>query len=273
MKKSTLFILFFILYSSFYSQDKEGFYGAKQFASFESLVFSPLLYNYTNKSNKYSKNDKNLKHSNDLLNFGFRFTYGYLTKRNIAICMETGIDFSNIYLSNYINNANFKCDKLIISRLNIQSFSFMPKIEFSTSKSLLPLGFSHQVGLGVSFTKLIDKNYSLNTYDITGFDSSNEPIYTLNTTSTDQLKNNFYDFKNTSLFKTYTFLYALNMRTPLTKKMLFNYGFRYTLNYFLSESNGPNSLYSLQKNDIQNSVNNQKFHNVITLTIGLTYAF
>ncbi len=286
MKTSLTFILLFS--SSFlFSQDNKGFYGSNKFVTIETLISNPLIYNFRKNSNDYNKYNKDLEQKNDHLNYGFRATFGMLVKRNVALCFETGIDYANIYTENnydydynYSNSENTK-----MSKLNIQTYSFMPKIEFSSKKSLLPLGFSHQIGLGFCYSKLIDKEYPIETQTTTSddytYDQDGNYIYipgttTVNKTTSSQTK--FYDYENAPMYKTYTFLYALSLRTALTKNLLLNYGFRYTLNVnnlfeSILSSQNPTETYLLSHNDIRQNINNQRFLNVITFNIGVTYAF
>ena len=70
-------------------------------------------------------------------------------------------------------------------------------------------------------------------------------------------------------------MYALSMRTAITKNILINYGFRYTFNLPVS-SNGfseSDAQYFLQQNTIYESVKKQRSSSLINFNLGLTYAF
>lgn len=265
--KNLFFLISFILFNSIiFSQDLKGYYDAKYFVTVETLLNTPLLYNWRNDKYDYSKYDKNLNPSSDKLNHGYRLSFGFLLQRNIALCIESGIDFSNIYAENniLINNVNYD---LQISKLNVQTYSIMPKIEFATKNSLLPLGFSHQIGFGYSNSKLIDKDYTYKT--------ENTNIWNTNPIISDTyIKNHFYDYENAKPIKCYTILYALSMRTGITKNILLNYGFRYTLNIEnIIYSSDKSNEFVFKQSEIRDLVNNQKFLNFINFNIGLTYAF
>ena len=66
------------------------------------------------------------------------------------------------------------------------------------------------------------------------------------------------------------------MKTALSKSLLLNYGFRYTLNLNSSglnkTSNSINQFY-LSQQDVSKLINKQRLYNLINFNLGLTYAF
>ena len=96
LKKIFLVIFLFFTISSAVAQEKEGYFGAKNFVTVESLVYSPLIYNLRNDSYDNSKYDQNLNPASDNFNGGFRASFGRIIERNFALCLEAGVDFSNI---------------------------------------------------------------------------------------------------------------------------------------------------------------------------------
>lgn len=269
LKKIFLVIFLFFTISCAVAQEKEGYFGAKNFVTVESLVYSPLIYNLRNDSYDNSKYDQNLNPASDNFNGGFRASFGRIIERNFALCLEAGVDFSNIYAGVQQSVLGSQYLDFHISKLNIQTYSILPKIEFATTNSLLPLGFSHQIGVGFSNSKLVNKDYNYisgGTYDYygTGVLINNE----------EYIKTHLYDYTSAKSIKMYTFLYALSMRVAISKNLLFNYGFRYTLHvkndkYFQQDS--PD--YLLQLTDMKERVYKQSTSNLITLNFGLTYAF
>jgi len=269
LKKTVLIFFLFFTISSAVAQEKEGYFGARNFVTVESLLYTPLIYNLRNSSDENSKYDKNLNPASDNFNGGFRASFGRIIERNFALCLEAGIDFSNIYADINPSVLGIQFIDFPISKLNIQTYSILPKIEFATTNSLLPLGFSHQIGVGFSNSKLTKKDYNFNsggTYD----DNGAGVLINYH----EYIKSHLYDYASAKSIKMYTFLYALSMRVAISKNLLFNYGFRYTLHvkndkYFQQDSQD----YLLQLTDMKERVYKQSTSNLITLNFGLTYAF
>lgn len=247
--------------------DNKGFYDAKFFITLEGQANSPLIYNLrTNYMDPaYSRFNKDLEEKKDKFNYGFRISGNYLIKRNLAIGIETGVEYANVYPEmNYVDNQNYNTIILRSEALDIRSFVIMPKIELSTKNGLLPLGLSHQIGLGLAKTNIVEKNYNFLVSDDVNNSSYYAAIY----------KDKLYNYSNNS-FKNYLVMYALSMRTAITKNILINYGFRYTFNLPVS-SNGfseSDAQYFLQQNTIYESVKKQRSSSLINFNLGLTYAF
>jgi len=281
------FILIFILLISYTSHsqnnDNEGYFGAKNFATVEVLLSNPMIYNYRSRRNGNTPLNKNLDESSDKLNTGFRINYGRIVKRNVALCIEAGIDYSNVYLeysnegSYYYNKYYYKGMSYVLKseKLDIETYTIMPKVEFSTKHALLPLGFSHQIGFGVSTSKLKNRDYNLELYQYND-DNYYNGNYQMVPNSKEFIKDNFYNYANANRIKTYTFLYALSVRTAITKQIFINYGFRYALNVTLGNfftQNTDDINYLIQNSDIRREVARQKTSNIITFNLGMTYAF
>ncbi len=247
--------------------DNKGFYDAKFFITLEGQANSPLIYNLRTASTypEYSRFDKNLNEKKDKFNYGFRISGNYLIKRNTAIGIETGFDYASIYPpKNYTDDLQSSSISLLSEALDIKTFVIMPKIELSTKNALLPLGLSHQIGIGIAKTSIVEKNYNFLVIDNYGNSLVYNSIY----------KDKLYNYSNNS-FKNYLVMYALSMRTAITKNILINYGFRYTFNLPVS-SNGfseSDAQYFLQQNTIYESVKKQRSSSLINFNLGLTYAF
>lgn len=253
------------------SQSNRGYYNSKFYISLDALVNAPILYNFRSNSDTYSKYDKNLNQKADKINYGFRASLGVILKRNFALCLEGGVDFGNIYLENSIYHQDSISNlylNVLHEKLDIQTYSIMPKIEFSVKNSLLPLGLSHQFGIGFNRSTLINHDYSsIVTYN-SSFDNSEILMLDFN--------KKYFDFSNQSSTKSYTIMYALNMKSALSKSLLLNYGFRYTLNLNSSGFNSiinSNSQFYLSQQDVSELINKQRLYNLINFNLGLTYAF
>lgn len=282
----SLLLFFTIINFTLFAQNSKGYLGAKVFTTIESTLYNPLLYNIAKSSDHKDK-----------FNGGLRISAGYLAQRNIAFCIEAGIDFSNINVSSYqyiksthlvptsywstVPNTTdyyYYYYQITPFTMNVQTTSIMPKIEFSSKKSLLPMGLSQQIGIGFYKSKIIDKNYNVNI----GYSNVEEPSGT-NMFPNDSikpydeayLKTHLYDYKNQNIIKSTSLMYALSIRTAISKHVMINYGFRYTISFtniaYLFDKSNNQDDYLLDYSDIKRRVVNQRALNLITFNLGLTY--
>ncbi len=272
MKK---FIVIIILIASFntFSQNSKGFYGRKFFFTSESVVSSPLFYNLSTLNDKYKYN-KSLNYSNDWFNYGFRFSFGHVIKKNFAISIEYGRDDSHAYLTtqnNYFGGLhNFK-----VPRAEIITNDFKIKFEIFSKSSIAPLGLSHQIGIGLSNSKMIDNSYNVKVSLYPVVYKSYGAYYDENlyiSLDKSYLKEHFYNWENPVPCKTLNIMYGIIMRTAIAKKIMFNYGFRYNLNIGISKKkNNSESNYIFKSNTVRSDIYNQQFLNLINLNLGFTY--
>ncbi len=276
--KTLIFILFTLFISSFFSQDNKGYYGTKFYVSVESILSSPIVYNLL-------QNVDNNNPQFDKINYGYRFTAAYVIKRNIAFGLELGTDYSNITSIsdlpvNSTNSSIKNYTKFNYDNVGITTFSIMPKIEFANSSGLLPLGLSHQIGFGVSNSTIKSGSYHYES----SFSKDSTIQYTDDYGYTYSSISTFYEsasgeknLSETNLstpVKMYTLLYALNVRTAISKKILFSYGFRYTLNGNLNNVDAITSDAGIIPNSsFSNSIARQRRCSIISFNLGLTYAF
>jgi hypothetical protein len=273
-------LLIFGIAPFIFGQKDYGYYGNKAIIQIESLAnypfFSNVLTNTISGGSSYKVSSGKLIPAKDRFNYGFRGTIGYAVKRNMALLFEVGQDYSNAgpENDNYIYD-EFGYSQTISKHeiLDVVTTSFIPKIEFATSKSLLPMGIGHQIGFGIANSKVIEKNY---TYELGNYDSfSGSYTYTTKTYSTSSEDIDPINFRTLEVVRKYVLLYALNVRTPLTKSLLLNYGIRYTFNFgkpnsSLTYNNTGNEDYTASA--IQ-TVSRHRLGSIINASIGLCYTF
>jgi hypothetical protein len=270
MKISLLSII--LLFGIFHTHAQNpGYFGKKNVIDFTFIAQSPVFGNigYQGGSNQLLKLENgNLVESKDRFDWGFRFNYSHPTKRDFALGIEAGYDYYSVQ-RNYRSDADYYTN-YYFEKLDVKSLSIMPKLEFSNEGGLLPMGISHQIGIGIRMVKPVDKAFS---YAQTDFYASNVNI-PITTEGAEYLK------YTGSAVKGMTLMYALNFRTPLTKSLLLNYGIRYTLNFmsktyfsaYNSQETYPNVL-KLTENEFQSIVRTRKQLSFIQANIGLSYAF
>ena len=252
-----------------------GYFGKKNVVDFAVNLQNPSFSNlriFANKENTLLDLEGDfLTSSTDRLDWGFRFNYSRTLKRNFAIGVEFGYDYFSAQRK--FRQSQFSSDYYYFQKIDVNSMSIMPKIEFTTSGGLLPMGISHQIGFGVRIMKPVDKDYTVanaNDYVFYGSD------FLIPVDETLTKETNFVG----DPVKGYTLMYAINLRSPLTKSLLLNYGIRYTLNFtgkppynFENTYVDDISDFNLTENEFKEIVRYRKQFSFIQAFIGLSFAF
>ena len=274
MQKTILiFLLFFSNYS--FSQSK-GYFGKDNIIEFSINAQNPALYNLKISNNTASQgNTALIKKNNNLIpgypkiNYGFRFSYGRMVQRNFGIYLESGLNFFSVVPDQNINSLFYEnlngsnYSNLNVEMMKIEEISIIPKIEISSRDGLLPIGISNQCGFGFNFYKPLNQNY-LGTVDFMNdtVTNSNLPID----------KNNLYNYKNNSI-KGYTLLYKLALRIPISKKLLFHFGFRYSLNFVPNSSYKANQKEIISQENMRQMIKLKENRNLLNFETGVSFCF
>lgn len=267
-----LFILLFVSIFYFSSNGQNtGLYGKRTFIEFNTVSYMPILSWLMSNSDGYSPSGagNGLILKKDLFDYGFRLAVGRSGKKNVGASLEFGYSFSNLSTPENIEKeyntswgTSYGYVTIKHERLDVQTISFMPKLEFTSKGGTLPVGLNHQIGLGFSSSKIKERDY-------------NHIVYNSNGEFTDEelanFSKDFLDYEET--YKGMTLLYAFNIRTPVSKSLMINYGIRYTLNlrnYFVSEI-GTNQYY-YPKQEIRDDLKRMRLSNALSFNFGLTFA-
>jgi len=208
------------------AQENTGFYGKKVFVEFNTSGQLAFLNAVFNSESSYKSNGKKLLPGNDLFNGSLHFVVGAAVSKKIALSLETSMFFASFstpsYLSKpYTDEYGYYSSEEIYFRhelIDFRTLTIMPKLEISGEGGNSPSGLSHQVGIGYTTSKVVDKAYLYkvdNAYNVT--DSSSLDLST-------SLLDRSQTYKGVSV------MYAINMRTPLSRRLFINYGIRYTIN-------------------------------------------
>lgn len=272
MKYITLLFIFLVHFS--FSQSV-GFFGKKNVISFNGIGAIPIIQSVlSNSQHSYYKsvNGKFIRTS-DYFNGGFSAGISHAFSNSFGL----GFDFETVYSNcsgpnfgfttyDELNN-NYYNERVEIyhEALSLRTFNFIPKIEFQLSSNYYPIGIVNQIGFGYTTSKVIDKEYDF---------LIQYPTY-----------NNLKEIEDDKIFNLednysgLTFMYAFNVRVPISKSLLFNYGIRYNLNYtfgakdgggFLNNSTTDKENYAVSKRTMQQIIGNSRFKNIITLNVGLS---
>lgn len=241
------------------AQQSNGFYGKKNFVEVSGSGHFPIFSNWISDSYSYQPYQPLNANSNSLILKKDRFDVGIIVsagrafKKNFGASFEFGMDFQSIPAP----VTHYDTDTSYIKKheaLDVRTMVFMPKLEFANLNGLLPMGLNHQFGIGLSTSRIVDKDYVM------------EVDTNFQETALANLEQNYFGFK---------VMYALNMRTPLSKSLMLNYGFRYSFNW-VSTPQGFNSNqteYSASISDIAQMIRKRRLNNIICFNLGLTVPF
>lgn len=249
-----------------FGQKDNGYFGKKAFIQVQSLMNYPFFYNVFG-SIGYAQSGNHLVAKKDNFNTGYRISAGYSVKRNISLIFEFGQDFSSVYLPDY---ASVDIDGYNIyvkhEMIDVTTTVFMPIIEFGSSKALLPMGLSHQIGFGISNSKAKEKDYMFQyENDYWGGGPGVTTSYQKYSTS----DNDPLNFDNLDPVKKYIVMYGLSMRSPITKSLMINYGIKYTLNLGKPKYVYNNSI----EYQLKDEMSKQRTYSFINLNLGLSFVF
>ena len=275
--KSILLIISLLTFAVFtsHSQKDHGFYGKKGFIQFQTLFNTPFFPNLTSEGVGYERTENGLIQKNDRVNFGYRASIGYAVKRNLSLLVEFGQDFSSAYID---NNSNIQVpdgpftktyDITEHESIRLKSNIFMPIIEFGSSKGLLPMGLSHQIGLGVENTSIEDRDYRFLLSNNSSGPDIPEPY--ANYSDKDKDYPNPINISTMPVVKKVVFMYGLSMRSPISKSVMINYGIKYLL-HFGPVQNLNYDPYTIN-NEVTRAISKHRNYSLINLNLGLTYVF
>lgn len=249
--------------SSSFAQKNSGFYGRTLFVEVNSAISFPMLNtvdifgNYHN-SGRYYEPDKFASALNVVV--------GKAVSPKLSLSLESGLFFGNFsadddsyYYGDYYYYGNVSPKQMItrFEKLSYRTFSIMPKFEISARGGNAPGGMSHQIGVGFTSSSVVEKDYKYSIYS--EYKDSIDP------------KRDFVDYDRK--YKGVTFLYAVHMRVPITKTLLFNYGLRTTLNLTPTGnvSNAGSKDLFIAPLEAAEAIKRTRFRTVFNFELGFTY--
>lgn len=156
-------VLLLMVFINNVNAQNPGYFGKKNVVDFSFNLQNPLFSNLRTVLNSDNKllglNGSNIKPVSDRLDWGFRFNYSRPLKRSFAIGLEFGYDYFSV--QRQAKQEQYSSVYYYFQKIDINSMCIMPKLEFSSSGGLLPMGISHQVGFGVRIIKPVDKEYNV----------------------------------------------------------------------------------------------------------------
>lgn len=253
-----------------------GFFGKKNIISVNGLGNVPLIYMFANNgTTTYKKNGSKLQEGKNLFDYGMNVSFSHAFSGKFALGFEYALNFAKCngpsageidYENNnsyYFGTVNFEHEQL-----SIRTMTYMPKIEYSMLGEQLPFGINNQFGIGFSSTKIIEKNYAVEQVQQEFQDPIIATIFNSKNVFNPKMKN----------LNGITVMYGFNVRTPISKNLLINYGIRYTLNASLDFDviNGnaqTESNYYVSEFDMNRLLIRKRITSVLAFNIGINYVF
>jgi hypothetical protein len=245
-----------------------GFYGKKVYVEFNGLGNIALFHHTgTYDTRFYKNNGSTLTQGSDWFNSGFNLGAGIATKRDFMIGLETSWWFFNVAgptSLNYESSSLYGPIYLRHEMLDMRTFSIMPTLTFGGKKGLLPVGINHQVGIAYTRTKALDHDYL--------FRPDNDYYYSVTQEELDSLSSQnggLVDYEE--VFAGFSLVYTLKVRIPVSKSVMINYGFRYSLNY-TSLNHGYSDVHKMSNTVLQEEIRRARFRSPLSFSIGVTLA-
>lgn len=262
-----LIVLLFLAVSLNGTSQYRGYYGKKNIVEFSSgirySIFNTVL-GADYEGSYFKKKGSRLLSTKNRLDYALRFNYSHAFKGNFAMGFEYSIELGNIACPE--NYDDLTGTFTYYENLRMQSHVFIPKFEFASKSSLLPIGLSHQVGVGFGVTKIAERDYLYSDGNLSSYYQTGASIPVTGTVS------DHVDY-GVSL-RSLKLLYEMHIRTPLTKWLNLNYGFRYNLNVPIGRDFGsPNSNPDINSSTLFYKMRSQRWRSLITFNLGVGFIF
>lgn len=257
--------LFLILLLSFSSLGQNtGFYGKKTLFEVQGHGSWPMVANWLENSPYYKVSGSNLVIGKDRFDYGFRVGLMRAFSNMFGLGLEYSMDFQNCAASSEVEllvqtSSGFEYTNYIEvahENIRLKTFTIMPKLEFSGRSNLLPIGLSHQVGVGYMRTSIVDRDYLFRLSP----NNSNDSIIT-------PLADGLVNLEN--VYSGFTVMYQINMRTPITERLVVSYGIRYNANFVRSVPLND----SLLGGSVTRNIKSKRNNSLINFNIGLGFVF
>lgn len=280
--KNILLIIF--LFINFYSVSQEtGIYGKTNLFSLNALGSFPLLQNvaiFASRNIQPKVKSKNgvFKDGYYLFNGGLNLGFVHARSKSSGFGFEIETYFNSVSAPNIgwikdDSSYNYYDIGLKHESLDVGSFTFLVKNEFrwNGEDKSLPFGITNQVGIGYTVSKVLDRDYqAIVTYIDPQANLTPEQINTESGSI----------FNVEDLYWGITLMYGINVRNPISKRLTFNYGIRYTVNIYKGfngttgyHESGDYDGYLVDKYSMRRYIGLSKFTNFAALNIGFSYAF
>jgi hypothetical protein len=271
MIKTIYFLIVFTFISLEGWSQNNGFIGKKNFIAIDLRAYTPIVHGLRTKNQiNFKTRGSDYANKKNLVDYGFNFSIGRVLSRNVGVILQyarSNFDFilTGDYRSPIVSNDTYEHAYRVVKAnfFEARSVGIMPILELNNSSGLLPLGLSHQFGIGFNKSYFVEKDYHLRYEDFEdGTGITEAPL-------------ELYNFKNDPI-TSYTMMYKINLRIPISKSILFNFGIRYNFNYF-PEKDISSSAYAnqflLTRDNLIDIIKSKESKNFICFETGFNLCF
>lgn len=243
-----------------------GFIGKKNIVSLDARFYVPMIYNVLRnqeQDNHFKADGDNFQPARNLLSTGLNLTLGRTLSNKFAVYVQVSQLNYKINIGDEDGSGNNQNYILKSTYFAGRARGIMPIIEFSGTNSILPVGVSHQIGIGFYSHSIIDKDYLILVSNASW-----------NNTSQKLDEETLYDYENYRV-RTRSYMYKLNFRLPINRRMLWNFGFRYNLNYteLAAKFKSYTENYIFSELNHRDFVRKSQATNITSIETGVTFVF
>lgn len=249
-----------------FGQKNYGLYGKKNTIEINPTVSFPVFYRF-NAYQFLERQGNNLVQGKPGFDLGLRFSFMSAVRGHFSIGFEYSRERNEMsgprqatvsYLDVWSGSSYPTSVSVNHERVYLGTQTFIPKFNVAKVGDILPIGLSHEFGLGMSISSVKGDDYlsyttsSLDTnyYDVDGVDRALDKIYETN-------------------YKGIAAMYQIKISTPLTRSILLYTGIRYNLNYVLR----PSGVMDYSDEYFYEMVRGRRLNALMNFNLGLSYAF
>jgi hypothetical protein len=223
----------------------------------------PVIYNvlHNDETKQYKSKNTQFLDDRNLLTSGFNLAIGRTFSNRFAMYLQASVLNYKIDIGNFYPQANPAYNDINKSTyFSGKSYGIMPILEFASRDGIVPVGLTHQIGIGFYAHQVIDKDYLALIRTQFDYEFIEEDLLF-----------NYKDYR----VRSQSFMYKLNLRLPINRSLMWNIGFRYNLNFTQGELNFASTSedYVFSARDYRNFVKRTQASNIVSLETGLSIVF
>lgn len=252
MRTAYYLFLLFILPCGLHAQ-YAGFMGKKVVFQVGGSPWIPVVQNA--ESNNYVNENGRLVESRLVVGLEARVGISVYPKRNVGFGIDVAQSWFSFDVPQYGNYNEFTGYSFSgeAEMMDVRALQIAPHLEFSNKQGLLPVGIAHNIGVGFNTYTLVKKDY----------------LYEDGTVDPETLRDNFYNWRYDT-FKGFSIIYGLNMRLPLSERLLLTYNLNYSINIVTDQGSPASSGdYYISPEEMRQELRQTALYNILRMGIGL----
>lgn len=250
-----------------FGQKNYGLYGKKNTIEINPTVSFPLFYRFS-AYEFYERRGNTLVQGKPGFDLGMRFSFMSAIRGNFSLGFEYSRERNEMsgpsqvsvdYYDPWSGSSYEQFINIDHERVFLGTQTFMPKFNVAKIGDILPIGLSHEFGLGLTISSVKDDNYfsqvssyvDTNYYDVSEVDRSLDALYE-------------------NKYRGIAAMYQIKVSTPLTRSILLYTGIRYNLNYVLRPKN---PIIDYSEEYFYEMVRGRRLNALMNFNLGLSFAF